>query len=98
PATDSPGDRENFIDGVDMRIDTNTSDIFRKIASGNLDGSIFSTPPADELRLLRTSSHVAIHLDLGNEVWSIFLNAVWPPFDDPHLRRAVSLVVDREAM
>ena len=98
PATDGPDDRQNFIDGVDIRIDTNTTDIFRRIASGNLDGSIFSTSPKDELRLLRSSSHVAIHLDPGNEVWSIFLNSVWPPFDDPHVRRAVSLVVDRDAM
>ena len=40
PKTDTTAMRQNFINGVDIEIDTNTSDIFNKIQSGQLDGSI----------------------------------------------------------
>ncbi len=46
PSTDSPDVRSNYVDGVDIGIDTNTDDIFNKIQSGALDGSWASTPPA----------------------------------------------------
>jgi peptide/nickel transport system substrate-binding protein len=46
PSTDSPDVRANYLDGVDIGIDTNTDDIFNKIQDGSLDGSWASTPPA----------------------------------------------------
>src|SRR6266542_4985503 len=48
PSTDSTQDRENNVDGVVITIDTNTTDIYNKIQSGDLDGNGYPAgePPA----------------------------------------------------
>src|SRR5205823_6961803 len=50
PSTDSPSVRANYVNGVDIEIDANTDDIFNKIQTGDLDGSLASQPPAQTLQ------------------------------------------------
>jgi peptide/nickel transport system substrate-binding protein len=45
-ASDSPDVRANYLDGVQISIDTNLNDIFQKIQAGTLDGSYADTPPS----------------------------------------------------
>ena len=46
PATDSKQMRANYLNGVTINIDTNISDIYNRIQSGQLDGAMFNAPPA----------------------------------------------------
>ena len=46
PASDSATARPNYVDGVQIAIDSNLNDIFQKIQSGDLDGSYGDTPPS----------------------------------------------------
>ena len=50
PTTDDPAVRSNNIDGLDLEIDSNTDDIFNKISTGDIDGTIASAPPAQLLQ------------------------------------------------
>jgi len=50
-STDSPDDRSNFLSGISVIVDSNVSDIFNKVESGVLDGSLADPPPATVIQL-----------------------------------------------
>jgi peptide/nickel transport system substrate-binding protein len=99
-STDSTDVRTNFLDGVDIEIDTNTDDIFNKIQAGSLDGSLASTPPAtvESQYLNDPDLKPLLHSDPGDRTWYIFMNLLTPPFDDIHVRKAVNYIVDKAAI
>jgi len=100
PSTDSPDVRSNYVDGVDIEIDTNTDDIFNKIQSGALDGSLASTPPApvEQQYLTNPDLKGLLHSDPGDRTWYLFFNFLTPPFDDIHVRKAVNFIIDKAAI
>ena len=100
PRTDDPTVRENNVDGVSIVIDTNPSDIFRRIRSGQLDGSFAGLPPVDELGadLADPALQPGVHIDPGNETTYLFMNLLVPPFDDVHVRRAVAWLIPKASM
>jgi len=100
PSTDSPDVRSNYVDGVDIEIDTNTDDIFNKIQSGALDGSLASQPPApiEQQYLTNPDLKGLLHSDPGDRTWYIFFNFLTPPFDDIHVRKAVNYIIDKAAI
>jgi peptide/nickel transport system substrate-binding protein len=100
PSTDSPDVRSNYVDGIDIGIDTNTDDIFNKIQAGTLDGSWASTPPAtvEQQYLTNPDLKPLMHSDPGDRTWYIFMNLLTPPFDDIHVRKAVNFIIDKAAI
>src|SRR5262249_30711188 len=46
PSTEDPAMFSNYLDGLQVTIDSDVSDIFAKIENGDLDGSFTDTPPA----------------------------------------------------
>jgi peptide/nickel transport system substrate-binding protein len=100
PSTDSTAARQNFLNGIDIEIDTNTTDIFNKIQSGSLDGSWASTPPPEieQQYLTNPSLKPLLHADPGDRTWYITMNFLTPPFDDIHVRRAVNDIIDKAAI
>ena len=99
-STDSPDVRSNYLDGVDIAIDTNTDDIFNKIQAGTLDGSWASTPPAtvEQQYLTNPDLKPLMHSDPGDRTWYITMNLLTPPFDDIHVRKAVNYIIDKAAI
>jgi ABC-type transport system substrate-binding protein len=100
-STDSPSVRSNAIDGIDITIDTDLRDIFLKIRSGELDGTLNSdSPPPDVLRDYVTDPdrRPLVHSNPGDFTSYISMNLTTPPFDDVHVRRAVAAVVDRAGL
>jgi len=99
-SSDSTALRENFLDGVDIEIDTNTDDIFNKIRSGDLDGSLASTPPpqVESQYLTQADLKPLMHSDPGDRTWYITMNLLTPPFDDIHVRKAVNFIIDKAAL
>ena len=102
PSTDSTQDRENNVDGVVITIDTNTTDIYNKIQSGDLDGNGYPAgePPATILSQYLTNPDLKDRLNVnsGDRTWYITMNLLTPPFDDLHVRKAVNFVIDKSAV
>jgi peptide/nickel transport system substrate-binding protein len=100
PTTDSTADRGNYVAGVDIEIDSNTDDIFSKIQTGELDGSIGSTPSTTTLQKYLTDPTLKdrFHVDFADATSYETMNLLTPPFDDVHVRRAMNFALNKEAM
>jgi peptide/nickel transport system substrate-binding protein len=92
--------RSNYLDGVQITVDTNVNDIFNKVESGALDASYVNQPPKTVLaRYLTDSSRKKLlHADPSDQTWYLTMNLGQAPFDDVHVRKAVNLVLDKAAI
>lgn len=97
--TDDPAARSNLIDGVDLKKNTNTGDIFDKIEKGTVDGE-FATPPGPVLQKYSASSELKgfLKANPADRTWYVILNLTEPPFDDLHVRKAVNFITDKDGM
>ena len=100
PSTDSTSDRSNYVNGISVVVDSNVSDIFNKVRTGALDGSLADQPPATVLQQYESSSSLKpmLHLNSGDRTWYITMNLTTPPFDDVHVRKAVNDIIDKAAL
>jgi peptide/nickel transport system substrate-binding protein len=98
PATDTL--RGAYLDGIDIRIDSNVNDIYSKIESGALDGSLAGSQPKSVLRayLTNPAKRRYLHANQGDRIFALPMNLTVPPFDDLHVRKAVNFVVDKAAL
>ena len=99
-STDSPTVRENNLDGVSIVIDTDTADIYNKVQSGELDGTLGGSPPPEVLQKYATDPTLKpqLHTNAGDRTWYVFMNLLVPPFDDLHVRKAVSFIMPKADM
>ena len=98
PATDDPDVRANYVDRIEIDLNTNIQDTFAKIKAGELDGAVSSgNPPADVLQDYSTDPELQDRLKSGGDdrTWYITMNLTVPPFDDVHVRRAANLIMDK---
>jgi peptide/nickel transport system substrate-binding protein len=97
---ESPDIRGNYLDGLQIKIDTNVDDIFQQIQAGTLDGSYQDTPPSTVEQQYSTDPTLKgyIHADPSDRTWYLTINPLTPPFDDVHVRRAVEWVLDKASM
>ena len=95
PTTDSPKARQNLPDAFTFTVDSNTDDIFAKVAHGDADDEVAQETPAI-LRQYRNSPQ--LHTNASDFTGYLTMNLTQPPFDDVHVRRAVNFVVDRQAL
>jgi peptide/nickel transport system substrate-binding protein len=100
PASDSVDVRANYLDGIQIDIDTNVDDIYAKVQSGELDGTYGDAPPAAVEQKYATDPTLKqyIHSDTADRTWYITMNLLAPPFDDPHIRKAANLIMDKAAL
>ena len=98
PETDNPELRANNIDRFEYRINTNEDDIFRRVESGDI--QMAQTPTQQALRRFSTNPDLEdqLHVNSGDRTWYITMNLAAPPFDDIHVRKAMNLVMDKEAL
>jgi len=96
PATDDPKARGAYVDKITYDINTNAKDIFDKIEAGTVDGSP-DTPPSDVIQKYATSSSLKNDLKIysGDRTWYMYMNLTTPPFDDIHVRKAVSYATNK---
>jgi ABC-type transport system substrate-binding protein len=90
----------DYLNGVEISIDTNASDIFDKIAKGQLDGSIYDIPPAVTVQhyLASSSLRKEFHSTPLYQSESITMNLAVAPFTNVHVRKAVEWVLDRSSI
>lgn len=91
--------RANNIDGVDLTLNTNTDDIFKKIEEGTVDGES-AQPPSTVLSKFSTQADLKdnLKLDPGDRTWYLFFNMLKPPFDDLAVRRAANFITDKAGL
>lgn len=58
---------------------------------------MFETPPLDRLGELGEHYADRVHTNPALALWFLPMNTHEPPFDDPRVRRAVNLAIDRDA-
>jgi peptide/nickel transport system substrate-binding protein len=92
--------RSNWVDGIQIVVDSNVADIFSRIDRGELDGSLANQPPKTTLRAYESdpAKRQYVHANPGDDTWYITLNLDHPPFDDLHVRKAVNDVIDKAAI
>jgi len=97
-STDNPEIRSNNIDRFEYRINTNEDDIFRRVENGDI--QMAQTPTQQALRRFSTNPDLEyqLHVNSGDRTWYITMNLAAPPFDDIHVRKAMNLVMDKEAL
>ncbi len=98
-SSDSPEVRAAYVDGIQLAINTNIDDSFDKLLNGQLD-AVMGTPPTAVQQQLLTDPEVGstLHADQGDRTWYVTMNLLAPPFDDPAVRRAVNLALNKEGM
>ena len=99
PATDDTAIRESFPDRFEIGVNTNLDNIFDKIERGELEGSFESPPNAVLRRYLQDDSiRDRLRVNAGDRLWYMYFNLTTPPFDDVHVRKAMTLAMDLEGI
>ena len=93
--TDSPKARENLPDAFTFTVNSNTDDIYARVARGEVDDQVAQEPPTV---LRRYQGSPQLHRSGRDFVGYLTMNLTQPPFDDVHVRRAVNFAVDRNAL
>ena len=87
-----------YLDGIEYTVIRNTSTAVLALASGKLDRT---WPGVVPLPLMREIKNQAPQIECGVYPWNIprllLINRDRPPFDNPELRRAIGLSLDRKA-
>jgi peptide/nickel transport system substrate-binding protein len=99
PATDVETTRESNPDAFSLTVNTNSKDIFDKIAAGELEDSQDAIPADVTRKFLRDDAlkdRVKPFSDDGTRY--ITMNLTEAPFDDVHVRKAVNFVMDKEGL
>ena len=92
PGTDTTKARENLPDSFTFTVNTNTEDIYAKVARGDIDDEIAGETPAI---LQQYAGSPQLKTNAGDRTWYLTMNTTQPPFDDVHVRRAANFVMDR---
>jgi len=99
PASDSPDHRANLVDGFRFTRFPEDTDLFALLENGELEGRIGFIPPAVIDRYQGDPAlEDRLHIFPGAILSYIAMRLTQPPFDDVHVRRAVNLLLDREAI
>jgi peptide/nickel transport system substrate-binding protein len=98
-ATDSKKARENNPDEFQFTVDSNSDDIYNKVAAGQLDDEVSSPSPVVLRKYLTTPSlRSRLKQNVGDRTWYITMNLTQAPFDDIHVRKAMNYVMDKQAL
>jgi peptide/nickel transport system substrate-binding protein len=97
---DTDPNRPAFADRIEVAASPAERSTYRDLERGNLDVVMGSGPPIDVLDRYRLSEELQgrIATAAGYATTFIVMNVAQPPFDDPHVRRALALILDRAAM
>lgn len=85
-----------YLDRIVIELDLSRGPAFLRFQAGELD-HMHRFTPSDNLFLHRAPAWQPYLRDSANlDMWGVAMNCEIAPFDDVHVRRAVSLAIDRE--
>jgi peptide/nickel transport system substrate-binding protein len=96
-ATDE--NRANYIDRLELTLNTNAEDIFNRIKNGTVEAEIAGIPP-EVAREYTQSEDLKdrLRVESGDRTWYLTMNLTQPPFDDIHVRKAANWIMDKEGL
>jgi peptide/nickel transport system substrate-binding protein len=96
PATD--GLRDAYPDRIEVRIGGDNDDLYNQVAAGNLDFVVDGVVPAEKIREYQTDPELQdkINIYASDAIRYVSFNLAVPPFDDVHVRKAVSWAFDKQ--
>jgi peptide/nickel transport system substrate-binding protein len=96
PATD--GLRDAFPDKIEVRIGGDNDDLYNQVAAGTLDFVVDGVVPAEKIREYQTDPDLQdkINIYASDAIRYVSFNLAVPPFDDVHVRKAVSWAFDKQ--
>jgi peptide/nickel transport system substrate-binding protein len=98
-AADDPRIRESLPERFEFVAGIGNDEILEHLKDGTSDVASGS-PSFDTLRTYaaRPALRKNLHVETGDQIWYITMNLAVPPFDDVHVRRAVSYVMDKDSL
>jgi peptide/nickel transport system substrate-binding protein len=96
PASD--GLRDAFPDRIEVRIGGDNDDLYNQVAAGDLDFVVDGVPPPEKIRDYQTNPDLQdkININASDAIRYVSFNLAVPPFDDVHVRKAVSWAFDKQ--
>ncbi len=94
----SDGLRDAFPDRIEARIGGDTDDLYNQVAAGDLDFVVDGVVPPEKIREYQTDPELKdkINIYVSDALRYVSFNLATPPFDDVHVRKAVSWAFDKE--
>jgi peptide/nickel transport system substrate-binding protein len=92
--------RPAYVDQIDVAIGGTSEDLAKKVESGEIDMELDGVPPAEQIQTFQADPNRAdqVHSSPSDGTRYLTMNMAMPPFDDVYVRRAVSFVVDKDAL
>jgi peptide/nickel transport system substrate-binding protein len=92
--------RPALADRIDISIVPPDSRPYHMLAAGSVDVVMGENPPTGLVEDYRSAEGLRGQLEetTGNATYFAKVNVAQPPFDDPHVRRALALALDRAAL
>ena len=96
PASD--GLRDAYPDRIEVRIGGDNDDLYNQVAAGTLDFVVDGVVPAEKIREYQTDPDLQdkINVYASDAIRYVSFNLAIPPFDDVHVRKAVSWAFDKQ--
>jgi len=102
PSWDPASDRLRpaFVDRIDVALGPSPQSAAEEVAGGRLDLYLDGTVPHEQLADYRGDPERADLIETGQPNYTVFatINPAIPPFDDVHVRRALSYAIDKAAL
>lgn len=99
PTTDTGVARDALPDRFELTVNTSQSDVYDRLEAGLLEAAFTPAAPAVLRRhLTRDELRPRLRLNAGDRVSFITMNMALPPFDDVHVRRALNMAMDLDAL
>jgi peptide/nickel transport system substrate-binding protein len=95
---DSDQLRDAYPDEIQVRIGGDNDDFYNQVAAGTLDFVVDGVVPAEKIRDYQTNPDLQdkININASDAIRYVSFNLAVPPFDDVHVRKAVSWAFDKQ--
>jgi peptide/nickel transport system substrate-binding protein len=91
--------RKNYVDRLELTLNTNPEDIFNRIKNGSVEAEIAGIPPEVAREYTQNEDlQDLLKVESGDRTWYLTMNLTQPPFDDVHVRKAVNWIMDKEGL
>jgi peptide/nickel transport system substrate-binding protein len=90
--------RDAFPDRIEVSIGGDNDDLYNKVAAGQLDFVVDGAVPAEKIREYQTNPDLQDKINVypSDAIRYVSFNLAVPPFDDVHVRKAVSWAFDKQ--
>ncbi|HET9671769.1 MAG TPA: ABC transporter substrate-binding protein, partial [Actinomycetota bacterium] len=92
------GLRDAYPDRIEVRIGGDNDDLYNQVAAGTLDFVVDGAVPPEKIREYQTNPDLQDRINVypSDAVRYVSFNLAVPPFDDVHVRKAVSWAFDKQ--